>query len=327
MTQLHQSKRRKIILALGSGALAAPFATRAQQPYPNRPVRIIVASAAGAGDDIPARMLAAKMSELVGQQFVVDNRPGAGGMIGQTFVAKAPPDGYTLLLAGGSMAGAHHVNANMGYDLQRDFSPVSLIETVPWSFVANPALPVRTVQEFIAYAKARPGKLSYGTIGVGQIPYWSVRLFNSMAGINALEVPYKGTPEALTDLVAGRLDFYFPAVVNAVTLKDKARIMAVTSRARSALLPDVPTLAESGLPDYEMPAWRSIMGPAGMPREIVDILNRTMVTALASPDLRDKLAGTGSVAQSSTPDELRKRYADWSNIFGRIAREAGLKPQ
>ena len=323
----HQSNRRKLVLALGASAVSAPFTARAQQPYPNRPVRIIVASAAGAGDDIPARMLAAKMSEILGQQFVVDNRPGAGGMIGQTFVAKAPPDGYTLLLAGGSMAGAHHVNANMGYDLQRDFSPVSLIETVPWSFIANPALPVRSVQEFIAYAKARPGKLSYGTIGVGQIPYWSVRLFNSMAGIDALEVPYKGTPEALTDLIAGRLDYYFPAVVNAVTIKDKARIMAVTSRARSALLPDVPTLAESGLPDYEMPAWRRIMGPAGMPREIVEVLNRTMVTALASPDLRDKLAGTGSVAQSSTPDELRKRYMDWSNIFGRIAREAGLKPQ
>ena len=193
--------RRKLVLALGASAL--PLHSLAQQTgnYPNRPVRIIVASAAGAGDDIPARMLAAKMSELLGQQFVIDNRPGAGGMIGQTFVAKAPPDGYTLLLAGGSMAGAHHVNANMGYDLQRDFAPVSLIETVPWSFVANPALPVRTPQEFIAHARAHPGKLTYGTIGVGQIPYWSVRLFNSMAGINALEVPYKGTPEALIDLV------------------------------------------------------------------------------------------------------------------------------
>ncbi len=323
------SNRRKIFLALGASALHLPFASRAQAQaiYPNRPVRIIVASAAGAGDDIPARMLAAKMSELLGQQFVIDNRPGAGGMIGQTLAAKSPPDGYTLLLAGGSMAGAHHVNANMGYDLQRDFSPVSLIETVPWSFVANPALPVRTVQEFIAHARARPGKLTYGTIGVGQIPYWSVRLFNSMAGIDALEVPYKGTPEALIDLVAGRLDYYFPAVVNAVAIKDKARIMAVTSRARSVLLPDVPTLAESGLPDYEMPAWRSIMGPAGMPRDIVDILNRTMVRALASPDLREKLESTGSVPTSSSPEDLRQRYTDWSGIFGRIAREAGLKPQ
>ena len=319
--------RRKLVLALGASAL--PLHSLAQQTgnYPNRPVRIIVASAAGAGDDIPARMLAAKMSELLGQQFVIDNRPGAGGMIGQTFVAKAPPDGYTLLLAGGSMAGAHHVNANMGYDLQRDFAPVSLIETVPWSFVANPALPVRTPQEFIAHARAHPGKLTYGTIGVGQIPYWSVRLFNSMAGINALEVPYKGTPEALIDLVAGRLDYYFPAIVNAIAIKDKARIIAVTSRARSSLLPEVPTLAESGMPDYEMPAWRSIMGPAGMPREIVEILNRTMVRALASPDLRDKLASTGSVPTSSSPEELRKRYMDWSDIFGRIAREAGIKPQ
>ena len=319
--------RRKLVLALGASAL--PLHSLAQQTgnYPNRPVRIIVASAAGAGDDIPARMLAAKMSELLGQQFVIDNRPGAGGMIGQTFAAKAPPDGYTLLLAGGSMAGAHHVNANMGYDLQRDFAPVSLIETVPWSFVANPALPVRTPQEFIAHARAHPGKLTYGTIGVGQIPYWSVRLFNSMAGINALEVPYKGTPEALIDLVAGRLDYYFPAIVNAIAIKDKARIIAVTSRARSSLLPEVPTLAESGMPDYEMPAWRSIMGPAGMPREIVEILNRTMIRALASPDLRDKLASTGSVPTSSSPEELRKRYMDWSDIFGRIAREAGIKPQ
>ena len=127
--------------------------------YPVKPVRIVVAAGAGSGDDIPARMLASKLSELLGQQFVIDNRPGAGGMIGQTLVAKSPPDGYTLLLAGGSMAGAHYVNANMGYDLQRDFTPISLIETVPWAFVASPTLPTRNVQEFIAWAHARPGKL------------------------------------------------------------------------------------------------------------------------------------------------------------------------
>ena len=323
------NNRRKLILALNAGVLGAPLGLLAQQsePYPAKPVRIIVPSAAGAGDDIPARMLAAKMSELLGQQFVVDNRAGAGGMIGQTFVAKSPPDGYTLLLAGGSMAGAHYVNANMGYDLQRDFTPISLIETVPWSFVASPALSARNVQEFIALARSRPGKLSYGTIGAGQIPYWSVRMFNSMAGIEALEVPYKNGPDAITDLIAGRLDYYFPALVNAVTSKDKLRVLAVTSRVRSALLPDVPTMAESGLPEYEMPAWRSIMGPAGMRREIVDILNGTMVKALAWADLRERLASTGSVATSSTPEELRKRYSDWSAIFGRIARDAGLKPQ
>lgn len=319
---------RRTLLAATAASLTTGVVTHSMaQGFPNRPVHIVVAAVPGGGDDIPARLLAAKMSELLGQQFVVENKPGAGGMIGQTYVAKAPPDGYTLLLAGGSMAGSHYVNANMGYDLQRDFTPISLIETVPWSFVAGSHLPVKNVQEFIALARSQPGKLTYGTIGAGQIPYWSVRMFNSMAGIDAVEVNYRGIPEALVDVIAGRLDYVFPAVVNAVTSKDKVRVLAVTSRARSVALPEVPTMIESGLPDYEMPAWRSIMGPAGMPREVTEVLHRAMVQALASPDLREKLAATGSVAQSSSPDELRKRYEDWSRIFGKIAREAGLKPQ
>ena len=321
--------RRTLFLSLSAAALASPFDLSAQpaDAYPSKPVRVVVAAAAGGGDDIPARLLAAKMSEVLGQQFVIENRPGAGGMIGQTYVAKSPADGYTLLLAGGSMAGSHYVNANMGYDLQRDFTPISLIETVPWAFVANPALPVKNVREFIALARARPGKLSYGTIGAGQIPYWSVRLFNSMAGIEALEVTYKSIPDAMVDVAAGRLDYLFPAVSNAVISKDKVRVMAVTSRVRAEVLPEVPTLIESGLPDYEMPAWRSIMGPAGMRPEVVGVLNRAMVQSLTSADLREKLAKTGSVATPSTPEELRKRYEEWSRIFGKIAKDAGLKPQ
>ena len=321
--------RRTLFLSLSAAALASPFDLSAQpaDAYPSKPVRVVVAAAAGGGDDIPARLLAAKMSEVLGQQFVIENRPGAGGMIGQTYVAKSPADGYTLLLAGGSMAGSHYVNANMGYDLQRDFTPISLIETVPWAFVANPALLVKNVREFIALARARPGKLSYGTIGAGQIPYWSVRLFNSMAGIEALEVTYKSIPDAMVDVAAGRLDYLFPAVSNAVISKDKVRVMAVTSRVRAEVLPEVPTLIESGLPDYEMPAWRSIMGPAGMRPEVVGVLNRAMVQSLTSADLREKLAKTGSVATPSTPEELRKRYEEWSRIFGKIAKDAGLKPQ
>ena len=321
--------RRTLLLSLSAAALASPFDLSAQpaDAYPSKPVRVVVAAAAGGGDDIPGRLLAAKMSEVLGQQFVIENRPGAGGMIGQTYVAKSPADGYTLLLAGGSMAGSHYVNANMGYDLQRDFTPISLIETVPWAFVANPALPVKNVREFIALARARPGKLSYGTIGAGQIPYWSVRLFNSMAGIEALEVTYKSIPDAMVDVAAGRLDYLFPAVSNAVISKDKVRVMAVTSRVRAEVLPEVPTLIESGLPDYEMPAWRSIMGPAGMRPEVVGVLNRAMVQSLTSADLREKLAKTGSVATPSTPEELRKRYEEWSGIFGKIAKDAGLKPQ
>jgi tripartite-type tricarboxylate transporter receptor subunit TctC len=321
--------RRQLVFALGAGAALAPLHLLAQPAaaYPTKPVRIVVAAAPGSGDDITTRIVAAKLAELLGQQFVVENRPGAGGMIGQTLVAKSPPDGYTLLLAGGSMAGSHLVNANMGYDLHRDFTPVSLIETGPWSFVASPTLPIRTVQEFIAYARARPGKLNYGTIGVGQLPYWSVRLFNSMAGIDAAEVTYKSGGDAILDLIAGRLDYYFPPLPNAITSKDKLRILAVTSRVRSALLPDVPTLAESGLPDYEMPVWRSLMAPAGVRREIVDVLNAAMVKALASPDVREKIASTGTVATSSTPDEVRKRYLEQTAVFTKLAKEAGLKPQ
>jgi tripartite-type tricarboxylate transporter receptor subunit TctC len=253
----------RLILAAVLAAVCAGTATAADS-YPVKPVRIIVAVGPGSGDDFVARQIAAKLSELLSQQFIVENRPGAGGMIGQTFVAKSSPDGYTLLLAGGSMAGAHYVNANVTYDLLRDFTPVSLVETSPFVLVINPALPARSVGEFIALARSRPGKLTFGTLGAGQIPYWGVMLFNSMAGIDAVEIQYKSPADAALDIIAGRLDYSFAPVVGAVGNREKLRALAVTTRARAEMLPDVPTMAEAALPGYEMPAWRSIMGPAGM---------------------------------------------------------------
>jgi tripartite-type tricarboxylate transporter receptor subunit TctC len=321
--------RRKLLAALGASAIAMPFDLRAQQPanYPVKPVRIIVASTAGGGDDFVARLLAAKLGDLLGQQFIVENRPGAGGNIGQTAVAKSPPDGYTLLLAGISMAGARFVNANLGYDLFNDFTPVSWIEISPFVLVANPDLPVRNAKELVALARARPGKLSFATIGAGQIPYWGVMLFNSMAGIAALEVPYKGPSEAVVDMSAGRVDYMVAPVQTALTSKDKLRLLAVTSTVRSDALPDIPTLAEAALPGYDMAAARGIMGPAGMRREVVDILNRAMVQVIATADMRERLAKAGSIAQSSTPEEMTRRYIDRMAVFGKIAKEAGLKPQ
>src|SRR5712691_10795689 len=226
----------KLILAAVLAALCASAATAAE-PYPVKPVRIIVAVGPGGGDDFTARQVAAKLSEYLGQQFIVENRPGAGGMIGQSYVAKSPPDGYTLLLAGGSMAGAHYVNANMGYNLLRDFTPVSLLETSPFVLVINPALPARDVQEFIALGRSRPGKLSFATHGAGQIPYWAVFWFNSMAGVEALEVQYKAPADAILDVIAGRIDYYVAAVVAAVGNREKLRSLAVTSRTRSEMLP------------------------------------------------------------------------------------------
>ena len=324
------NRRRKLLQAsLGAGMLAMPFATFAQQPgaYPAKPVRIVVASTAGGGDDIVARLIASKLGDLLGQQFIVDNRPGAGGNIGQTSVAKSPPDGYTLLLAGISMAGARFVNANLGYDLFRDFTPVSWIEMSPFVLVANPALPVRDVKQLIALARSRPGKTTFATIGAGQIPYWGVMLFNSMAGIEALEVPYKGPSEAIVDVIAGRIDYTVTPIPVALTNKDKLRVLAVTSTVRSEALPDTPTMAEAALPGYDMAAARGIMGPAGMPREIVGVLNRAMVQILASADMRERLAKAGSIAISSTPEEMMTRYEERMAVFGKIAREAGLKPQ
>lgn len=316
---------RNAVLALLAWLCAG--ASLAADPYPVKPVRIIVASGPGGGDDFATRVLANELGAILKQQFVVENRPGAGGVIGQTAVLKSPPDGYTLLLAGGSMAGARFVNAAVTYDVLKDFTPVSLIETSPFALVASPALPAKDLKEFIALVRSRPGKMSYGTIGAGQIPWWAVFLFNSMAGVQAVDVQYKDTSAAITDVMTGRLDYFVAPLVGALGAKDKLRVLGVTSAARSDLLPDVPSIAEGGLPGYDMPAWRSIMGPAGMPADVVAVLNRAIQQALASPDLRERFTKAGSVPLGSTPEQLRKRYEDWMAIFGRIAADAGVKPQ
>ncbi|MFL6564051.1 MAG: Bug family tripartite tricarboxylate transporter substrate binding protein [Burkholderiales bacterium] len=297
------------------------------QPYPSKPVKIVVATGAGTVDDLPARIVAEKLSGILGQQFFVENRPGAGGSIGQTFVMKSPPDGYTLLLAGGSMAGARYANANVTYDLLKDFTPISLLLTSEFALVVNPALPVRDVKELIAYAKANPGKVTYGTIGAGQMPYWNVMLFNSLTGVRVVEVPYKATPEVLTDIIAGRVDYYITGLASSLPLKDKLRILAVTTANRSQTMPEVPTMAEAALPGYDMPSWASIMGPAGMQRDPVAILNKAIGQALAMPDVRDRFQKAAITPAPSTPEELRKRYEHWMAIFGKIANDVGLKPQ
>src|SRR5262245_20886605 len=205
---------RNAVLALLAWLCASP--SLAADPYPVKPVRIIVASGPGSGDDFVTRVVAAELGTILKQQFVVENRPGAGGVIGQTAVLKSPPDGYTLLLAGGSMAGARFVNAAVTYDVLKDFTPVSLIETSPFALVASPTLPAKDLKEFIALARLRPGKLSYGTIGAGQIPWWAVFLFNSMAGVHAVDVSYKDTAAAMTDVMTGRLDYFVAPLVGAL---------------------------------------------------------------------------------------------------------------
>ena len=312
-----------IVAALIAALLASAASA---QPYPSKPIRFVVATGPGGGDDFTARLLAPKLSELLGQQVYVENRPGAGGMVGQTFVAKSPPDGYTVLLAGGSMAGAKFVNAAISYDLMRDFTPISLIETAPFALVVSPSLPARSVGEFIALARSRPGKLNYGTIGAGQIPFWAVLLFNSMTGIQAQEIQYKSPAEVSTDVMTGRIDYWFSPMATAVGARDKVRLLAVTTLARAPQMPEVPTVAET-LPGFEMPAWRSMMGPAGLSADVVQALSRAIARSVEAPEIRERMANAGSNPQPSTPAELRKRYEDWVEIFGRIAKDTKLQPQ
>jgi tripartite-type tricarboxylate transporter receptor subunit TctC len=316
--------RQVALAALAAASLA--FQTFAADPYPTKPVRVVVAAGPGGTDDIAARIVTARMSELLGQQFYVENRPGAGGSIAQTFVMRSPPDGYTLLIAGGSMAGARFANANVTYDVLNDFTPISLLGTNAFVLVVNPALPVKDVKELIAHAKANPGKLSHGTIGAGQIPYWSVTLFNTMAGIKVLEVPYKATADVLSDVIAGRVDYYISGVGSILPLKDKLRVLGVTTSTRDVALPEVPSISET-LPGYDMPAWVSMMGPAKMQLEQVQLLSKTIAQSLATPEVRDRYLKAGFIATPSTPEGLRQRYEYWMGVFGKIAKDVGLKPQ
>jgi tripartite-type tricarboxylate transporter receptor subunit TctC len=305
-------------------ALLAGYAQAAK--WPEKPIRLILASPPGSGDDHVARIVAPRLSELLGQQLVIEYRPGAGGLIGQTAALKSAPDGYTFLLAGGSMAGARYANAQATYDVLRDFTPVSLVETSAFIMVVHPTVPAKNLREYVELARSQPGKMTYGTLGAGQIPYWSAVLFNDMARIEALQVSYKAISDTITDVMAGRIDYFFAPTVIALGNRTKLRALGVTTLTRSPALPEVPTIAEAALPGYEMPAWRSIMGPAGVQRDIAAALNAAIARALTMPDIRERLQSAGSEPSPSTPEELAKRYADWIERFGRIAQQAGLKP-
>ena len=294
--------------------------------WPERPVRMIVAAAPGGGDDYVTRLISPKLAELLGQQFIVENRIGAGGLIGQTSVQKSPPDGYTWLLAGGSMAGTRLVNANATYDVLRDFSPVSQLEIAPFVLVVHPSVPAKNLKEYIALARSPNANMNFATLG-GQMPYWNAMLFNSMARIKATEIPYKSLGDAVVDVIGGRVDYFIAPSAQYVAGKDKLRALGITSAKRSPAFPEIPSIAEAGVPGYDLPAWRSIMGPAGVRRDIVDALNGAIRKTLAMPDIREKMLGVGSEPTPGSPEELRKRYADWITIFTKVAKEAGLTPK
>ncbi|CAG2134744.1 hypothetical protein LMG19282_00972 [Cupriavidus campinensis] len=321
-----KSLNRSLLSALlAAAALAAGTAHAA---YPDHPIRWIVPFPAGGAMDNIARTLGEDMSKTLGQAVVVENRPGAGGNIGAELVARAPADGYTLLIVANGMAVNPALYGKLGYDPIKDFAPVSLLAVVPNVLVANKAkTPARTVAEVIASAKARPGKYTYASAGNGTSIHLAGELFTSMAQVDLLHIPYKGSGPAMTDLLGGQVDYMFDSITSAKPQIDSGKLtpIAVTTARRSSALPNVPTLAEAGLPGYELSPWFAAFVPARTPQPVIDALNKAMLEALKKPAVQQRLAGIGAEPIGSTPAALRDHLAKETTKWGALIKEKGIR--
>jgi tripartite-type tricarboxylate transporter receptor subunit TctC len=289
---------------------------------------MIVGLPPGGSTDIMGRLIAAKLAERFGQQIVFDNRPGASGIIGADLVAKSQPDGYTLLMAGGSFGTISSLYPKAPFDAARDFVPVALFATSPYVFVVHPSVPVNTMPEFIAYAKARPGQLNFAGSSPGSVQRLAGELLKRMTGIDMLYVPYKGTGLLLPDLLGGRLQAAIDNVLVVVPyMKSGAlRGLAVTTAKRSATVPELPTIAESGAPGFQASGWFGVLAAAGTPAHIVNKLNGEINAAMQQPEVRDRLLAQGAEPLTGPPDALRKLLAREREVWGKVIREAGIKP-
>jgi tripartite-type tricarboxylate transporter receptor subunit TctC len=289
---------------------------------------MIVGLPAGGSTDIMGRLVAAKLVERLGQQVVFDNRPGASGIIGADLVAKSQPDGYTLLMAGGSFGIISSLYAKVPFDTAKDFVPIALFATSPYVFVVHPSVPVTTMTEFIAYAKARPGKLNFAGSTPGSVQRLSGELLKRMTGIDMLYVPYKGTGVLIPDLLGGRLQAAIDNVLVMVPyMKSGAlRGLAVTSAKRSVVVPDLPTIAESGAPGFQSGGWFGVLAAAGTPAYIIKKLNAEIAGAMQQPDVRDRLLAQGAEPLWGPPDDLKKLLAREREVWGKVIRDAGIKP-
>ena len=308
-----------------AGAL---FAVPASAQYPAKPVHIVAPSAPGDGSDLTARLIADQLSAALGQPVVVDNKPGAGGVVGTEFAARQPADGYTLIMAN---AGSHAINAalysKLSYDPAKDFMPVALVSVSPNLMTVNPSVPVKSVAEFIAYAKANPGAINYASGGNGSSAHLSAELFKSMAGVKMNHVPYKGATPALTDLIGGQVQLMIgnlPPILPHVK-SGKLRALAVTTSKRHPGLPDVPTVAESGLAGFETVAWFGLFAPAGTPRDVVTRLNREVNAIIARPEIREKLLAMGMEPTPGTPEDYGARQARDIAKWKKVVAESGAR--
>lgn len=319
----------RILLSALIGCCALAGAAEAQSNYPSRPVRIVVPSPPAGGTDIIARVLAQHFSTSLGQQFFVENRPGAGNMIGIESVARAAPDGYTLLFVPSTLALNSVMYKKVSYDPVRDFAPITLAAVAPNVLVVNPKVPAHSIAELVALAKQKPGQLTYGTPGIGTSPHMSMELFKSLAGIDLQHVPYRGTAPAMTDVISGQIAAMFS---NALTAKPQIeagaiRALGVSTRKRSEAMPNLPPIAEAGVPDYEATQWYGLVAPAGTPADIVARLNAEVTQALRTQDMQDKLAGDGAEPVGTTPAEFAAHIKSELEKWAGVARAAKIEPQ
>lgn len=312
-----------VTLTLPAGLLHA-------QGYPSRPVTVLVGFAPGGGTDIAARIIARPLSALLGQNVVVENRPGAGGNIATDLTARAAPDGHTISLATvGALSVAPHLNAKLPYDPRRDLAPITMAVTFANVLVVHPSVQAQSVADFIRLANAKPGSMGYGTSGVGGTGHLAGELFRLMAKADVVHVPYKGGGPAMSDLLGGQIPSGFASAPSALPhiKAGKIRALATTGLRRSAFLPNVPTVAESGFPGYDATNWYAYIAPAKTPREVIDRLNRDLVRTLNSAETREQLLANGMEPQPGSPEELGRVIESQLAVWGRVVKEAGIQAE
>jgi len=317
---------RNCAVALVAGMLAS---TALAQPYPAKPVRVIVPFPPGAGADITARSILPRLAEAVGQQFIVDNRAGASGHVGAELAAHAVPDGYTLLFTPASVASSQALYLKLNYNLERDLEPISLLASTPFVLVVHPSLPAKSVRELIALAKARPGQLFFASTGNGGSPHLATELFKIQTGVDIVHIPYKGTPPALTDLIAGQVSMMFANTLTVLPYVKSGRLRAlgISSAKRSAAAPGLPTIAESGVPGFEASTWFGMLAPTGTPKDINGRLGEELRKIVHTPAVREQLIAQGADPIGSTAEEFRARIRSDIEKWTRTIKAAGVRAE
>ena len=323
-----QTRIRNICAGLIATAIALAAAPNAvAQNYPAGPMRIVVPFTPGGGTDILSRILAQKLNESWGQPVVVENRAGAGGTLGTAVVAKAAGDGQTILVMPAGYAGNPSLYKKLPYDQNKELAPVSLLASGPLVLVVHPSLPVKSIKELVAFARARPGELNYGSPGAGTLPHLSAELFNSMNQIKMVQIPYKGAGAAVTDVLAGRVPVYFMNILQSLSLikAGKLRALGVTTPERTAIAPQIPAIAEAGLKGFDMTNWYGMLVPAATPREVIVKLNAEVARILKLPELRSRLAEDGMTVVAGTPEQFAEFLVRETAKFSRVIEAAGIK--